>query len=120
MWEGTVRDLAMQRKVAEPKEKFDPKTRLDELLRIATDRGLTGRLLLPPKGKAAEKKAVMIGRLRFDSLVKAMSDVEITFAGDAVAAGAWGGRLPSDWEIADCEMPSDATFCGLPPSQSTS
>ena len=80
MWERTVRDLAMQRKVAEPKEKFDPKTRLDELLRIATDRGLTGRLLLPPKGKAAEKKAVMIGRLRFDSLVKAMSDVEITFA----------------------------------------
>ena len=56
MWERTVRDLAMQRKVAEPKEKFDPKTRLDE------------RLLLPPKGKAAEKKAVMIGRLRFDSL----------------------------------------------------
>merc|ERR1712185_747492 len=22
----------------------------------------------------------------------------------AFAAGAWGGRIPSDWEIADCEM----------------
>ena len=71
MWEKTVRDLAQERGVVAPKSDLDPKMRLDEMFRLATDCGLPGKLMTPPKEavKGSEKKEAMLGRLKFHALV---------------------------------------------------
>ena len=81
MWEKTVRELALKRRIVEPSRTVDPKTRLDEMVALAQQRGLPDKLQRPPKEatKSSAKKEAMIGRLQFHALTQAMASVEISF-----------------------------------------
>lgn len=82
MWEKTVRKLAQQSKIPESSRSVDPTMRLDEMIALATQRGLRASLLRPPKEakKSSDKKAVMLARLRFHELTQAMAAIEISFS----------------------------------------
>ena len=81
MWEKTVRELAQKERIPEPSRTVDPTMRLDDMVALATQRGLRANLLRPPKEaqKSTEKKAAMVARLQFHALIEAMATIEISF-----------------------------------------